>query len=198
MTDSSEHGPDEKTPDAKPSKRKRRRGRRKPPRGKKNPRPTVADMEQRILVVIGLLVEGNRPRAIRRFVAENHKEWGDVAPRTVDRYIATATAELSKIADESRAVAKSKVRARYELVIAKAATAELWEVVRKATRDLARLDGLEPGLRVQHGGSIELPVSGEVQHSPTHHAAGSIEERASRVSDLLGEASRRRAAATNN
>lgn len=155
-------------------------------------------MEQRILVVIGLLIEGNRPRAIRRFVAENHKEWGDVAPRTVDRYIATATAELSKIADESRAVAKSKVRARYELVIERAAKAEQWEIVRKATRDLARLDGLEPGLRVQHGGSIELPVSGEVAHTHTHHAAGSIEERASRVSDLLGEAARRRAAAATN
>jgi hypothetical protein len=193
-----EHGPGESDAAPTPPKPPRKRGGRKgtPPRGKKASRPTDAEVQRRTLEVMQLLIEGHRRRDILQHVAKD-KKWRDVAKRTVDDYIARATGELSKIADEPRATAKSKARARYELVIRKATEAKQWEVVRKANRDLARLDGLEPGLRVQHSGAIETPVSGSVEHTHTHHAAGSIEDRATRVTDLLGLAAQRRQAAQN-
>lgn len=209
-----EHGPgtndasgDAPDPTEKTRKRKGKKGR--PPK-KRRPRPTDAIVQARVLDVMQWLVEGNRRRHIMQLVAESKEKarWGNTPVRTVDEYIARATAELSKIADEPRNTAKSKARARYELVIRKATIAEQWEVVRKANRDLARLDGLEPRVhRVDPGSApIEHNHTGTITHeheaTVTHHTAGSIEDRANRVTDILALATQRRlaahTAATNN
>lgn len=193
--DASGDAPDPTT--AKPRKRGGKRGR--PPRGKKTPRASEAEVERRVLEVMQWIIEGNRRRQILQLAAKSRK-WNGVAKRTIDDYLARATSELSKIADEPRNTAKSKARARYELVIRKATTAEQWEVVRKANRDLARLDGLEPRIH-RHEGTIATEATGTIEHehthehTVTHHAPGSIEERATRVTDILALATQRRLAA---
>lgn len=208
-----EQGPETKDT-ARPAAGKRApRGNGTPPRAPKPPRPSNAEVDARVTLVLNLIVQGVcRRRAILQTLAKMYgdgkldwrvKKAGEeydplestaaVSTRTIDLYIQRATSELMRIADEPRSVAKSKARARYELALAGAASAKQWDVVRKVVRDMARLDGLEPGVRVNVGGSIDTNVSGSVEHT---HAlrSGSIEERANRMTDILNIANQRRAA----
>jgi hypothetical protein len=187
-----------------------------PPKGPKPARAPKAEVDARVATVLGLIVDGVcRRRQIMQTLARAHIEgkigWGPKMPggqyarpddaafeaqcvsvRTVDLYIARATSELQAIADEPRSLAKAKVRARYERAIAGAMADKQWDTVRKVARDMARLDGLEPGTRHIHEGNVGATVSGQVEH--IHRPGGTLEERASAVTDLLGRAASRRAA----
>jgi hypothetical protein len=148
---------------------------------------------------LGLIIQGIcRRRDIMRTIAkmgsEGRIDWAEVKPRTIDLYMQRATDELVKIADEPRNIAKAKVRAAYHLALAGASGAKQWDTVRRIARDMARLDGLEPGVRVNLGGNVDVGVSGTVEHTHTHRS-GSIEERASRLTDLFAVAQQRRVAA---
>lgn len=156
------------------------------------------------LIVGGVCRERSILRALAALHADNKISWrvrppGDpadptdvttVSRRTVQLYTSRALAELQLIADEPRAIAKSKARARYERAIEGAAAGGQWDTVRRITRDMVRLDGLEPGMRVTVDGSINNTHEGAVD--VVHRSGGTVEERAAAVTDLLGRAMSRR------
>lgn len=191
------------------------RARRPPRRGKppndrpKAPRASKAEIYERVSLIMRLIVEGVcRERSILHALATLHagreikwkvraagvradkKDRHTISRRTVQLYIARALVELQSIADEPRAVAKSKARARYERALEGAAKAGAWDVVRRVTRDMVRLDGLEPGGRITVDGTVHNTHEGAVDI--VHRPGGTIEERAAAVTDLLGRAVLRR------
>lgn len=209
MTDS-EHGPDSSTPpepSGKGQKGKRQRSGRKRARKatakrgrRRTPRGTAADVERLKTIVLERILLGERRRDILRFVANAVKDkvltWPDKsgpAPRTVDDYIARATAEFRELSTVERSEAMAAARGRFMLLIRKAHDAGDLSTARLATRDLARIDGLEP-VRVQHSGSVLTEHTGTVSHEHVHRPA-SIDEQAAAIRDLFGKASARAIAA---
>lgn len=209
MTDTPAHGPDSSTPPegsgSGKSTKKRTRQRRRRKRASKatakgkrrrTPRGTAAEVELMVALVFDRIVLGDKRRDIMRFVANEHAEgrtkW-EPSPRTVDDYIARATERLRELSSIDRSSALASARGRFMLVIRKAHDAGDMGTVRLATRDLARIDGLEP-VRVQHSGSVLTEHTGTVQ---VEHSAKptSIDEQAAVITGLFRIASERMAGA---
>lgn len=210
MTDS-EHGPDSSTPPepaGKGQKGTRRRSRRKRAskatankgRRHKTPRGSAADVELLKTLVLERILLGERRAAILRFLATETKEkrfnWPDKAgpsPRTVDYYIAAATAEIRTLSAVERSEAMAAARGRFLMIMKKAHDRGDLSTARLANRDLARIDGLEP-IRVSHSGSVIAEHTGTVEHKHTHRPV-TVEEQAGAIRDLFGIAGQRAAAA---
>lgn len=72
---------------------------------------TAAERDQRVSEIMGLLLEGQSRAAVLQYASK--KEWG-VQPRSVDSYIARATAALEAEATIDRAAEFAKAKARLE------------------------------------------------------------------------------------
>lgn len=221
MTDS-EHGPDSSTPpepsgkggkgkrqpsatasDTKATRKPRKQGKRGKPR-RRTPRGTAADVERLTTIVFERLLLGERRGAILRFIANAVASKDDAeglkwptkegpSPRTVDDYIARATAEIKTLSTTERAEAMAAARGRFLLIMKKAHDKGDLSTARLANRDLARIDGLEP-VRVQHSGSVITEHTGTVTHE-VHQRPATVEEQATTIRDLFSIAGQRASAA---
>lgn len=145
---------------------------------------------------------GEKRRGILQFLAkcieDKELRWPDKAgpsPRTVDYYIAAATADLKQLSAVDRSDAMAAARGRFLMIMKKAHDSGDLSTARLANRDLARIDGLEP-LRVQHSGSVLTEHTGTVSHVHDHtHRAVTVDEQAERIRNLFQLADSRRIAA---
>ncbi len=147
-------------------------------------------------LVFDRIVLGDRRRDILRYVAKAHADnalkWLP-SPRTMDDYIAKATERLRELSNVDRSTALAEARGRFQLIIRKAHDAGDLGTVRLATRDLARIDGLEP-VHVRHSGSVINEHTGTVSHEVEHTARpATLEEQAGAIRTLFGVATARRA-----
>lgn len=219
MTDPPAHGPDSSTPPEGPgepkgtAKRREKGASRKraskatasrpaaKPKARKRGggvRHSDAHVEQLTAIVFERLVLGESRPSIIQFVTKVRKGTPELltwtpSVRTVDEYIKRAMKKLRALAHVDRVQALAEARARFQLIIRKGNDAGDLGVVRLATRDLARIDALEP-VHVRHSGSVITEHVGTVTHEHEHRAKpATIDEQATTIRDLFTAATARRA-----
>jgi hypothetical protein len=169
-------------------------------RGDRVPKAVV---DERVDVVLDLMVQGAGVRSIWRFVSGKTTDrqgvqksppggpW-DVSLRTVERYAARAHAILAAEGSPRRTEAIALARRRYQHIMSKALAAGEHGVAERCVRSIARLDGLDAPTFVAV--QAEHIHSGTVQHDHTLTVrASTIEERAEGIASIFRTAHERRA-----
>ena len=109
-------------------------------------KPTKAELESRITTVSGLLVRGASRAAILRYVSEN-TNW-NVTSRTIENYMATATATIKEGAANDIEYETGKAKERLEYLYQSNISSKDYKAALVVVKTRSELLGLEAPKRL--------------------------------------------------
>jgi hypothetical protein len=120
-------------------------------------KPTKAELESRITTVSGLLVRGASRAAILRYVSEN-TNW-NVTSRTIENYMATATATIKEGAANDIEYETGKAKERLEYLYQSNISSKDYKAALVVVKTRSELLGLEAPKRLDvNDGKLEIVV----------------------------------------
>lgn len=120
---------------------------------------TKAERQLRIATVAQMLVDGFKRRDVHAYInTELAVAWNSPSERSIDRFIAAATAIIESESMHNLALEKGKAKSRFDTLYKRALDAKQYGTAARIQKQINRMLGLDEPLKLRHGNDPDNPL----------------------------------------